>query len=47
MPIRNWEMEIKIILASTQYSPGQEVDRGPPVDREIILGGPPVLQERG
>jgi hypothetical protein len=31
-----------------QYtSPGQGVDRGPPVDRETILGGPPVLQARG
>jgi hypothetical protein len=28
-------------------SPGQNVDRSPPVNRETILGGPPVLQARG
>jgi hypothetical protein len=28
-------------------SPGQDVDRGPPVDRETISGGPPVLHARG
>jgi hypothetical protein len=28
-------------------SRGQDVDRGPPMDRETILGGPPVLHARG
>jgi hypothetical protein len=27
--------------------PTRDVDCGPPVDRETILGGPPVLQARG
>jgi hypothetical protein len=26
---------------------GEDVDRGPPLDRETILGGPRVLQARG
>jgi hypothetical protein len=36
------------IQDATGYtSPGQDVDRGPPADRETIYGGPPVHQARG
>jgi hypothetical protein len=28
-------------------SPGQDVDCGPPADRETIWSGPPVLQATG
>jgi hypothetical protein len=42
MVARNTDGQVK-----TYTSPEQDVGRGPPADRETILGGPPVLQARG